>query len=271
MLRHPLPEERESALARSARGGRPAERRTGGRAPLFLLLFLLLSRPPLSTAQPPPTSARSLEVTSRVEAKLRDELASKNLRWGSPIFLRAFKKEREMEVWVEKDGCYRLLKIFMICTYGPGALGPKTRQGDRQAPEGFYVVTPERMNPSSQYHLAFDLGYPNAYDLAHGGTGSLVMVHGDCYSRGCYAMTDWGIEQIYVLADAALRGGQPFFHVHIFPFRMTRANMEIARDSMWSPFWWNLKVGYDFFERNGHKLPRVEVVGGMYLFEPAGY
>ena len=105
----------------------------------------------------------------------------------------------------DRDGQYALLKTYPICRWS-GDLGPKKKEGDRQAPEGFYTITPGQMNPNSNYYLAFNTGYPNAYDRAWGRTGSELMVHGDCSSRGCYAMTDEQIQEIYALArDSLLR------------------------------------------------------------------
>jgi murein L,D-transpeptidase YafK len=100
----------------------------------------------------------------------------------------------------------------------------------------------------------------------HARTGSALMVHGDCVSAGCYAMTNAKIEEIYMLADAALRHGQPFFRVHVFPFRMTAERMRGHQDSEWFPFWQNLKEGYDFFERKGWP-PNVLVRYKRYFFE----
>ena len=159
---------------------------------------------------------------------LEQALQAQGLEFGSPIFIRIFKESKELEVWVENEGRFRLFKMYPICTFS-GDLGPKLQQGDQQSPEGFYFVTPGRMNPNSQYHLSFNLGYPNAFDRYHDRTGDFLMVHGDCVSIGCYAMTDAGIEEIYTIADAALRQGQAFFRVHVFPFRMTTENMEQAR------------------------------------------
>ncbi len=136
-----------------------------------------------------------------------------------------------------------------------------------KAPEGFYFVTPKRLNPHSRFHLSFNLGYPNTYDLAYGRTGSALMVHGDCQSIGCFAMTDEKIEEIYTIANAALRNGQKFFRVHIFPFQMNTENMKKHEKSKWYSFWKNLKEGYDFFEQNNHVPPNVEVVNKRYVFE----
>ncbi len=138
------------------------------------------------------------------------------------------------------------------------------QQGDRQAPEGFYTVSRGQMNPHSLYHLAFNIGFPNAYDHFNGHSGSALMVHGDCKSAGCYAMTDAYIEEIYILAREAFNAGQTKFHVQALPFRMTAENMQRHRDSRWYPFWVRLKEGYDAFETTG-KPPIIKVCGKQYL------
>ena len=212
-----------------------------------------------------PSSARSRAAIERVAPVVERELRAKGLRIGSPLFIRIFKESGELEVWIEKNARFHLFRTYEICTFS-GGLGPKLRRGDLQSPEGFYFVNPGRMNPFSQFHLSFNLGYPNAYDRHHGRTGSALMVHGNCVSIGCYAMTDAGIEEIYTIADAALRNGQRFFRVHVFPFRMTSENMGNHGDSRWHRFWENLKEGYDFFERSG-RPPNVEVRTGRYIFE----
>jgi murein L,D-transpeptidase YafK len=168
------------------------------------------------------------------------------------VFMRIFKQPGELEVWVESDGRFRLFRTYRIC-YFSGKLGPKFRRGDNQSPEGIYAVLPRQLNPSSRFHLAFNLGYPNAYDRAHGRSGDALMVHGNCVSIGCYAMTDAAIEEIYALADAALRAGQPFFRVHVFPFHLTADNLARHQSSPWLAFWLNLKQGYDYFEV--HRVP----------------
>ncbi|MCA1789736.1 MAG: murein L,D-transpeptidase, partial [Thioalkalivibrio sp.] len=193
-----------------------------------------------------------------------EALRTRDFTLGAPIFIRIFKESRELEVWIENGERFELFRTYPICTYS-GGLGPKLRTGDGKSPEGFYFVTPGRMNPSSQFHLSFNLGFPNAYDRAHGRTGSALMVHGNCVSIGCYAMTDARIEEIYALGDAALRAGQPFFRVHVFPFRMTPENMAPHNGSKWADFWRNLKEGYDYFENTG-RPPNVEAVNGRYVF-----
>jgi murein L,D-transpeptidase YafK len=117
-------------------------------------------------------------------------MQEKGMTKEAPILLRIFKEESELEIWKKTTaGNYELLKKFPICKWS-GELGPKIKTGDRQAPEGFYFIRPEQMNPHSSYHLAFNLGFPNDFDRAHNRTGAHLMVHGDCSSSGCYAMTD---------------------------------------------------------------------------------
>src|SRR5438876_854576 len=117
-------------------------------------------------------------------------ISEKDMDLQSPILVRLFKQEAELEVWKQdRSGRFTLLKTYPICRWS-GDLGPKVREGDRQAPEGFYAISPGQMNPQSAYYLSFNTGYPNAFDKALGRTGSQLMVHGDCSSRGCYAMTD---------------------------------------------------------------------------------
>ncbi len=117
-------------------------------------------------------------------------MAAKGTSASAPILLRAYKRESEIELWKRNGaGRYVPIKTYPICRWS-GQLGPKTRNGDRQVPEGFYTVAKSQMNPNSRYYLSFDIGYPNAYDRAHGATGSAIMVHGICSSMGCFAMTD---------------------------------------------------------------------------------
>jgi murein L,D-transpeptidase YafK len=186
----------------------------------------------------------------------------------APILMRSYKKESEIEVWKQnRSGRYVLLKSFPICRWS-GTLGPKTTQGDRQTPEGYYAVGPTQMNPNSHYYLSFDTGYPNAYDKAHGGSGSAVMVHGTCSSAGCFAMTDKGVGEIFALAREALRGGQTAFQFQAYPFRMSAQNMARYRFDPNIAFWRQLKDGSDRFEATGEELS-VSVVNGRYAFAPS--
>jgi murein L,D-transpeptidase YafK len=192
-------------------------------------------------------------------------MASKGVSQSDPILMRAYKKESELEVWKKgRDGKYALLKTYPICRWS-GQLGPKIREGDRQAPEGFYTVTPAQMNPNSSFYLSFDTGYPNAFDRAHGRTGSHLMVHGTCSSRGCFAMTDEVIAEVYAIAREAFAGGQRGFQFQSYPFRMTAENLAKHRADPHMPFWQNLKEGSDYFEVFRDE-PRVSVAGMRYYF-----
>ncbi len=186
---------------------------------------------------------------------------------GAPVFLRIFKQERELQLFMQNAaGDFEHVRSWPICAVS-GRIGPKLREGDRQAPEGFYAVSPRALNPASSYHLSFNLGYPNAYDRAHGRTGSYLMVHGDCVSIGCYAMTDPVIEEIYAIMEAAFDEGQPFIRVHAFPFEMSDANLAARARSQWADFWTELKQGYDWFETH-RRPPDVTVDDGVYRFGP---
>ncbi|MEE9347002.1 MAG: L,D-transpeptidase family protein, partial [Robiginitomaculum sp.] len=202
---------------------------------------------------------------------------AQDLKLGAPVFLRIIKTNPDgagyrggrIEAFVQKKegGAFTLFKTYDICAYS-GRLGPKTQQGDNQAPEGFYFVTPSAMNPYSSYHLSFNLGYPNAYDRSHGRTGNYLMVHGKCGSIGCYAMGNAGVEEIYTLMSAAFAGGQSFVRVHAFPFDMSPAALARHKDSAHAAFWANLKQGWDAFEL-AHIPPDTRVENGRYIFENA--
>ena len=194
-------------------------------------------------------------------------MASKGVSQSDPILMRAYKKESELEVWKKgRDGRYALLKTYPICRWS-GQLGPKVREGDRQAPEGYYSVGPGQMNPNSSFYLSFDTGFPNAYDRAHGRTGSYLMVHGTCSSRGCFAMTDEVIAEVYAIAREAFAGGQRSFQFQAYPFRMTAENLAKHRADPHMAFWRNLKEGSDYFEVMRQEPP-VSVANMRYSFGP---
>ena len=193
-------------------------------------------------------------------------ISDKGMEEGAPIVLRIFKEDGEMEIWKQKSetGRYALLKKYDICKWS-GKLGPKLKEGDRQAPEGFYTVAPAQMNPKSSYFLSFNIGFPNVYDRANERTGSYLMVHGACSSAGCYSMTDEQIQEIYTLARLAFQNGQRAFQVQAYPFRMTPANMARHRNDPNMAFWRMLKEGNDHFEVTG-QAPKVDVCAKRYVF-----
>ena len=193
-------------------------------------------------------------------------MAKKDMSASDPIFVRLFKKESELEIWKrDQSGTFAHLKTFPMCRWS-GQLGPKTQQGDRQAPEGIYHVSPELMNPRSSYHLSFNLGYPNRLEEALGYTGDYLMVHGACSSAGCYAMTDEGVSEIYAIAREAFAGGQSAFQVQALPFRMTAENLAKHRNNPNMAFWRNLKEGHDIFEAT-REVPEVSYCGRQYQFD----
>lgn len=197
--------------------------------------------------------------------KIQQAMKAKGMNKTSPILARVFKEEGKLEIWKQKtNGRYDIIASYDICKWS-GKLGPKFTEGDRQAPEGFYTVRPSQMKPNSQYHLAFNIGYPNTYDRANGRTGSNLMVHGACSSAGCYSMTDQQIEEIYAFGRDAFQGGQTEFQVQAFPFRMTAANMARYRNDPNYEFWKMLKVGYDHFELT-RVPPKVDVCERRYVF-----
>ena len=202
--------------------------------------------------------APSGRALSPLSDKMLADIEAKNMSKESPILVRLYKEESELEVWKQDNtGHYELLKTYPICRWS-GELGPKKVQGDRQAPEGFYSITPGLMNPNSNYYLAINTGFPNAYDRANGHTGAFLMIHGDCSSSGCYAMTDEQIAEIYALARESFFGGQRAFQIQAYPFHMTPLNMAKHRNSPSMAFWRMLKEGNDHFEAT-HLEPKVDV------------
>jgi murein L,D-transpeptidase YafK len=210
-----------------------------------------------------PVTARHMQPLSE---RLVADLESRNMAKGSPILLRIFKEESELEVWkIDNTGRFALLRTYPICRWS-GDLGPKFQQGDRQAPEGFYTITPDLMNPNSSAYLAINTGFPNAFDQANGRTGQFLMIHGDCSSAGCYAMTDEQIAEIYALARESFFGAQRSFQVQAYPFRMTPLNMARYRNSPHMAFWRMLKQGYDHFEVTRQE-PKFDVCDRRYVFD----
>tara|TARA_R110002096_G_scaffold215310_9_gene403118 strand:- start:28944 stop:29708 length:765 start_codon:yes stop_codon:yes gene_type:complete len=218
---------------------------------------------------------RSQSAAKRVRPLISAELSRLNLKMGEPIFIRIFKETRELEVWVQPTGSniFIFYKTYLICS-DLGDLGPKRRERDGDAPEGFYWIAPRHMDPGSKYHLSFNIGFPNQYDRQQRWSGNPVLVHGGCKRTGGFGLGNNSIEEVFTLATSALNNGQEFFRVHIFPFRMTdqRMNRALADLEVSSEgkelldFWANLKIGYDYFEIVG-KPPFTSLKNGKYVFE----
>jgi murein L,D-transpeptidase YafK len=218
-----------------------------------------------SPANPSPATPLPPKATQDLSRELRALLQQKNMPKNSPILLRVFKEESELEVWKQdRTGHFELLKTYPICKWS-GDLGPKMHEGDRQAPEGFYTITPVQMNPNSNFYLAINTGFPNSFDKANDRDGTFLMIHGNCASIGCYAMTDDGIADIYALAREAFIA-RPSFQVQAYPFRMTPQNLARHRNSANLAFWMTLKTGNDHFETS-HLEPKVDVCDRGYVFD----
>ena len=207
-------------------------------------------------------SGRSLRPIPNETLALMDKIGTTE---SAPVLIRTYKQEAELEIWkMKSDGQYALLKSYPMCRWS-GQLGPKTREGDRQVPEGFYTIAPGQMNPNSHYYLSFNVGYPNAYDRALGRTGGAIMVHGVCSSAGCFSMTDAQIGEIYAIAREAFNGGQRAIQMQSYPFRMTPENLAKHRLDPNMAFWKELKTGADHFEVTKSE-PSVLVCGKHYVF-----
>ncbi len=215
-----------------------------------------------------PASVRAQAITDRTRVRLEGDLSRLGFEFGEPIFVRVFKEEEELELWMRKKGesHYTLFKIYRIGHWS-GQLGPKLVDGDGQGPEGFYHAGLSQFRPETRHHLGIDIGYPNEFDRYHGRTGSDIMIHGGDSSAGSFALSEADMEELYSLAVGAIGSGQEFFRVNVFPFRMTdkRMEQEWKRQPKWIDFWSNLKEGYDFFE-NVNRPPDVRVLAGDYAY-----
>jgi len=268
---------------------RPAKARPGRRRRLLVPVFLIFLATALLALRYLPLSAGDIEQRwiefERARraalvgfglilpgtpdlASLDGRLNAHGVALGAPVFIRIFKREFELELWLLRDGRFHRFATYPICRWS-GRLGPKIAQGDRQAPEGFYTVDEKALNPASRWHRSFNLGFPNALDRALGRTGSLLMVHGGCASIGCFAMTDAVVDEIWRLVTAALGNGQKRFQVQVFPFRMTETNLERHSASPHAEFWRGLKAGHDLFA-SSLLPPKVSVCGARYAVEAAG-
>jgi len=220
------------------------------------------------TATSQPADPQRIPVPSGAGADRDRRLAQKGMAAGSPVMIRIFKAESELELWMRREERFELFATYPIC-YWSGTLGPKLHEGDKQAPEGLYAIGMRQLHRRGRWPRSLDLGFPNALDRAHARTGSYILVHGGCTSTGCYAMTNPVIDEIFGLSEQALRRGQERIPVHVFPFRMTQANLAAHADSAWHGFWLGLKDAYDIFERT-RVPPRIDVCNKRYVVSEAG-
>jgi len=209
-----------------------------------------------------PSNSRSQNAIEAQKNLLIEQFNNKGLALGSEVFIRIFKQTYELEVWIKKDNSYQLFTKYEICNYS-GDLGTKTKQGDHKSPEGFYNIKPHQLHPTSNFHLAFNIGYPNQLERSLGFTGSAIMIHGYCASDGCYAMTNDIIEKLWTIVVAAFQNGQKQVPLHIFPFHLLDQNIESHKSNASISLWKNMQKGYQYFEQN-KQLPCVIVKGNQY-------
>jgi murein L,D-transpeptidase YafK len=232
----------------------------------LILLFGAFALAGCSDIAPRNSSFKAVQPLKQASINRLAEIGSSP---GAPMLIRIFKQTNEFEVWKQsKAGPFKLYKTYAICAWS-GTLGPKIREGDRQAPEGFYNITPAQMNPNSNYYLSFNTGFPNKFDRAWGRTGANLMVHGDCSSAGCYSMTDESVAEIYALARETFNAGNTVIQMQIFPFRMTPQNLAMVADNPNLPFWMDIKEGYDRFELS-KTPPAWDVCEKKYVFDLSG-
>ncbi len=231
---------------------------------LFTVCLLLLlnacfeSKPnPVSNLSPLETAhqEKDLFLASLLKEK---EIQTNRLN----LFIRAFKKEKTLEVWAKNDtdNQFKKLITYPFCKLS-GQLGPKRKQGDAQVPEGVYHI--DRFNPRSSYYLSLGLNYPNKSDALRGVKGQLggdIFIHGNCVTIGCIPITDDKIKELYLLAEMAKTNGQRAIPIHIFPTKLTNKNIKMISQEVPShqTFWQELKPIYDTFEQT-KQVPQVDI------------
>jgi len=244
---------------------------------LLILLFTGTANSQVKTLAFKATQLKNARVKDAYDTKWeplqKDMKAMKINPDEFDIYMRAFKTERIVEVWLKNKGepRYKLFKTYDICA-SSGSLGPKRTEGDGQVPEGFYRI--DLFNPKSDYYLSMRINYPNSSDIIlREGTspGSAIMIHGDCVTIGCLPMTDDKIKELYVLCLEARNRNNPIY-IDIYPVKFTEENITMLEKNYSKSklgFWRTLKPIYDYFETN-HWLPRVSVdPKGKYFIEVA--
>lgn len=222
---------------------------------ISLVLFMLTA-----CAHTVPDQPRSpYRSAAPQSAWMKDRTNAAGVAANAPVLLRIFKAEHELELWKQKGDSYVLVAVFEICKFS-GELGPKRREGDRQAPEGFYEVKPHQMNPASREWLSFDTGYPNQFDRYYHRTGDSIMVHGGCSSIGCFAIKDGPMQDLYAVMRDAFQAGQSSIQLQIYPRRMGFA-ADLSGEH--ADFWQQLQAGYVKFEQTRQPL-NVQVINGRY-------
>lgn len=211
--------------AASPKKAAPAKAPTGTTGPRVAPLRTSTRAAARRPALPPaPRSVQAVVDSFGVVARNRYQAAcrTQGINWPpARLTLLAFKRERRLEVWgANADGAFRLLGNYPVLA-ASGGPGPKRREGDRQVPEGAYLLT--ELNPNSQFHLSIRVEYPNSLDVAHsrldrGAMGGDIYLHGNKLSIGCLAIGDRAIEEVFTLA-ALVRPGARRIVIAPFDFR----------------------------------------------------
>lgn len=217
-----------------------------------------IPEPPADPEPEPPVEPAPPVV--QVPADLPSAMKHFNVRKGDPVFIRIIKEKRLLELWMQPSGQqeYVIVKKYPILGMS-GTLGPKTKKGDLQAPEGFYQTSASALNPNSSYHLSFNVGYPNSWDRTQSRTGSHIMVHGSDVSVGCFAMGDPGVEEIYRTVEAYVKSkpGKKTVPIQIYPFEPSPWRMVMENKSKHYPFWCFLCDAWNWTEKNRAPAPVV--------------
>lgn len=186
------------------------------------------------------------------------------------VFIRIFKQEKELELWVKNksDAKYIFLKKIDICA-SSGVLGPKRKEGDLQVPEGIYTIS--AYNPNSSYYLALQVSYPNKSDLilkTGQRAGGEIMIHGNCVTIGCVPLQDDPVKDVYILCVEA-KNNKNTPRCEIYPCRFTEENMKSLRANYSqekNEFWNGIRPAYSYFEKNKTPISYTINQMGAYVY-----
>ncbi len=217
--------------------------------------------------------ARVRQAYADKEMIVKQDLSSVGIKdMNFELFIRAFKKEKQLELWCEgkTNEEYSLVKTYKICS-SSGKEGPKRKQGDYQVPEGFYYI--DRFNPFSNFYLSLGINYPNSSDKKlseYSNPGGDIFIHGACVTIGCIPLTDDKIKEVYLYAIEAKNSGQSKIPVHIFPCKLegkeyTNLKNRYKEDQEMLTFWKSLEAGYKYFKEK-KDIPDIKTNNKGYYY-----
>ncbi|MBI3518634.1 MAG: L,D-transpeptidase family protein [Bacteroidetes bacterium] len=242
---------------------------------LLVFLSIAIAHSQVKTSAFKSAQLKYAKVKDAYDAKwpaLKDDMKTKGINAENyDIYLRAFKYEKKMEVWLKNSSetSYTLFRTYDICA-SSGDLGPKRKEGDGQVPEGFYTI--DLFNPTSNYYLSMRVSYPNSSDLIlkqGKNAGGAIMVHGNCVTIGCMPMTDDKIKELYVLCLEA-KNRNRVVKIDIFPIKLNASNLKLLEANYPKEkinFWNSLKPAYDYFEKNHATRKVFTDAKGAYFFK----